>query len=601
MLVGYVNSSDSNSTTTSVNEPIKATQTNNTLPSSSHLENWARLVSEYAYANEPSTSSNTTTAPTSTFGSNPNPAYDLNAPSDLNSNNGRVAANGLLRLEQFGPEYNPQDEAQFVSQTLGQHKNDPQFLQQYLGTLGSGRVAQIFSYLASPGAVQTPETSISGQAPQQLRHAYQNVANALTTLVNSKDFSQSDMDQFVAEYAKTNPQVNFFAKEVLSQASPQVNHMFFQSAKNYALQNSGNSEGQSMAAYAMQALSQTSNPLPELENLPNNQLSTLVQAAMKGEAAYGNPPSIDEFAKTGVFRAQNGQGDKLNGLTNLMFDAAYADAGDQFSPAPLSTSKAQDLQTKLFEAAIGTLQSDPAVKSFYDNQSTSSQGVSMKDALAVEFQQGYDSIIKYYSQGTKDGGLNVDGLKAFREFFADAIFSPPPSSYALGAVQTIQSKTASYIAQANRTSSTAPLSQQQHDYGRSLGEQVEAMAAGLQESLDSILQGAAQADQSTQKLLDEMISLGGSVAGTAGGPVGFGSAILGQALTLLVDSHPGSGPADVQAALSELKGHGIDVSRFDQYGIYTLNSQIGNYPFQDAFQGGWSAADMAFNPGQPDV
>ncbi len=485
MLVGYVNSSDNSSTTTTVNGSNNTTQTNNT-PSPSHVSgNWARFVSEYAYLNEPpSTSSTAATGPSSTFGSNPNPAYDPNAPSDLSSNNGRVAANGLLRMEQFGPEYNPQAEAQLVAQTLGQHKNDPQFLQQYLGTLGSGRVAQIFSYLASPGAVQTPDTSVNGQTPQQLKQDYQNVANTLTTLVNNKDFSQSDMDQFVTQFAKTNPQVNFFAKDVLSQASPQVNQMFFQSAKNYALQNSGTSEGQSMAAYAMQALSQTSNPLPELESLPNSQLSTLVQAAMKGEAAYGNPPTIDEFAKTGVFRAQNGQGDPLNGLTNLMFDAAYGDIGDQFSPAPLSTSQAQDLQTKLFQAAIGTLQSDPAVKSFY-NQSTSYEGCF---GGRVPTRLRFDRQSPYYRG--PDGELSSDGLSAFREFFADAVFSPPPSSYALGAVQTIQSRIASYIAQANKTSSTAPLSQQQYAYGESLGEQAQAMAAGLKESFNSILNGA---------------------------------------------------------------------------------------------------------------
>jgi hypothetical protein len=178
-----------------------------------------------------------------------------------------------------------------------------------------------------------------------------------------------------------------------------------------------------------------------------------------------------------------------------MFDAAYAgSSGDQFAPAPLSPGQAQDLNTKLFRAAIGALQSDPTLKSFY-TQYAPSQSVSMKDALASEFTQSYDSIVKSYSG--RDGELSHDGMFAFREFFADAVFSTPPSLYALGAVQTIQSRLAGYTSQANSAPSNEQPSQPQAAYAESLGEQAQAMAAGLKESFASILYRAAQADQST--------------------------------------------------------------------------------------------------------
>jgi hypothetical protein len=317
MLVREPSSSTTASTqNVDVSDSHKNQTTNYAPVSAQYSAHWARLVSEYAF--EPSiTPTSSTKAPTSTFGSNPHPVYDPDTPADITSSNGRVAANGLLRMELFEPGFYPQSEAQVAAATLGQHKNDPDFLQQYLGTLGSSRTAQMFSYIASQANAQTPFNSASGAATlQQLKQEYKSVADSFSTLAKNNDFSRSDMDQFVTQFAKTNPQVNFFAKDVLGSASPQVNQMFFESAKNYALQNSGSSAGQAMAAYSMQALSQTSNPLPQLQSLPAGQLKTLVTAAMQGGAAYGNPPTIDELSKTGILRAQNGQGAPLTGLTN---------------------------------------------------------------------------------------------------------------------------------------------------------------------------------------------------------------------------------------------------------------------------------------------
>lgn len=552
----------------------------------------AEFVSAHAFGPGGGTPASAANAGTSsTFGSNSKPEYNPSLPTDLGSNNGRIAANSTLRLEQLDPGYEPQAEAQLVAQTLGQHKNDLQFLQQYLGTLGSNRVASMFSYLGSPGNVQTPETDLAGTAtPQQLKQEYSNMADSLSTLVKNKDFSQSDMDQFAGQFAKTNPQVNFFAKNVLSQASPEVNQMFYQSAKNYALGNSGSSNGQSMAAYAMQALSQTSNPMLALENLPKSQLSTLVSTAMKGEAAYGNPPTVDEFAKTGIFRPQDGKGDPLNGLSNLMFDAAYSDAGDPQSPAPLSIGQAQDLQTRLFQAAVGTLQSDPNVKSFYQGS------VPMKDALSVDFQQGYDSIVKAYSG--KDGELSSQGMSAFREFFADAVFSPPPSNYALGSVAIVQDKLSKYVAMAANKAAGEQASPEEQNYAESLGEQAEAMAAGLQESFASILSGAAESDQNTQNLLNGIISVGGAAVGAFGGaPGGMGSAIIGQALSQLVNSNSGSGPSDIQAAIKELASHGLNVNSDSLGAFHNLETNILNYSYRSPLQAGFDTAAIYYNDG----
>ncbi len=56
-------------------------------------------------------------------------------------------------------------------------------------------------------------------------------------------------------------------------------------------------------------------------------------------------------------------------------------------------------------------------------------------------------------------------------------------------LRPIAAQMASYIAQADKMPSNAQPSQQELAYGESLGEQAQAMAAGLKESLASILNG----------------------------------------------------------------------------------------------------------------
>ena len=553
--------------------------------------NLAAFVTTHAYAsyddpNPPSI----TAGPNYTFGKDDTPAYNPTIDqlgTDPGSDNGQVAANALLRMEQSGGVTDETSEAQFVTQALAAHKNDPLFLQQYFGTLGVDRTAKILRYLTSMGHVQTPFNYAPGAAnAKQVEKQDQDIADALSTLVKSKDFDQKDMDRLVSQFASDSPEQNFtFATDVLSKASPAVNQMFYQSAKTYALQHADSTAGQAMAAYAMQALSQSSNPLAELESMPKGQLSTLVSAAMKGEASYGNPPTLQEFAKSGVYRAQNGQGAPLDGLSHLMFDAAYADTGDRFAPAPLSTDQAHDLQSRLFQASIGTLQSDPSVKSFY------SQSVPMKDALAADFQSGYDSIVKAKAYSGPNGELSSNGMQAFREFFSDALFSPPPSSNALGTAQFFQGKLNSFITDANKLPAGATASVAQLQQARLMGEQAEAMAAGLKESLTSILAGSTQADNNSQAMVNLLITGGEAGVGALGPIPAVGSAIVGEALKLLVAS---GSDQSVPDAIRDLKNHGIDVTGYTSGNLQNESEDIQNFYLSQAFQTGMHNSDGVF-------
>jgi len=532
--------------------------------------------------------------PDYTFGPKERPTYNPvidQLGTSPTSDNGQVAANALLRMEQssLGGPFGVSEEAQFVTQQLAAHKNDPLFLQQYFGTLGPERTANIFHYLTSLGHVRTPTTSSSPNTADaaQLQQQQQDLADALSTMVKSKDFSQKDMDRLLVDFANGHPEDNFtFPKDVLGKASPEVNQMFYQSAKDYALKpgNANSTAGQAMAAYAMQALSQTSNPMAELASMPNDQLSNLVKAAMKGEARYGNPPSLEDFAKTGIYRASDGKGQPLDGLSHLIFDAAYSDVSDRFSRAPLTTDQAQNLQARLFQATVDSLQADPALHAFYNNS------VPMKDALAADFQQGYDSIVK--ANSGPDGELSSAGMQNFQEFFGDVLFTPPPSSNAAGVAQFFQGTLNNFVADANKLPPGAHISQPQQELGTSLGEQAQAMAGALKQSLTSILNGQIASTKGTQDTINLLLTTGEAGVGALGVAPAIGAAIVGEALKGVVAS--GADPS-IQSAIKDLKSHGIDVSKYTSGTLQDQSESIKNYDLRLAFQNGLNNANRVLN------
>lgn len=518
-----------------------------------------------------------TTTSGSTFGSNPNPSYNPVAPQNPDSNDGSTAANAVNHIFTDDPTDFP-NEAKTVAQTIGEHQNDPEFLKAYLGTLGSGRVAKIFNYLASPANVQTPGAP-DGSNAQQIKQQDKEMAGALSTLVKNNDFTQSDMNKLVTQYVNSNPSENFFSKDVLSKASPQVNQMFYESAKNYALKNAGSSQGQAMAAYAMQALSQTKNPLPQLASLPRGELQTLVGAAMKGEAAYGNPRTEGEGRFSNAEQA-SGEGGPLNGLETLMFNTAYAGMGDQFASPVLSADQAGNLQKNLFQTAVNTLGSDPTVKSYF-TQAAPSDSVSMKDALDSLFQNGYSSIVKAYS--SPDGEFDRAGQDAFREFFADAVFTPPPSAYASGAVQAIQSRLTSYISAANHAPAGSAPSNAEANYAKSLGEQAAAMSAGMQQAFSTILNG--HSDEGLQNFINGIITVGEVGTGAAGPEAAVGAVIVGEGVRLLANSlFHSTDPSAVRQAAEELEGHGLNIKGYSAGGLQDLSQNILNHYYSDPFQ-----------------
>lgn len=506
-------------------------------------------------------------------GSDPNPPYiktDQNVTSD-----GQKAAYKELKREKSESRW---EEAANVEKTIHDHKNDPEFLRDYFNTLGSGRVAKMYNFLTCPGGHTISVGHQAGPWAEHVQEHFQDLADALSTLQKNNLFHDGDMNEFVKQFVDVGDvgslDHSYFAKDLLGKASPEINRMFYQSAKKYALNdNNPADKRQSMAADAMQALSQTDNSyaMQELSRLNNDPhkpeaFNELISAAMKGEAAHGNMPTVEQGAYHSPSEIPKGQGDLMTGLSNLMFNAAFAGT-DTFSaggntrtsclisnvPAPLSPRDAGSLQAHLFQVAMDTIQNDPTVKSFYtENVPDPTKNVSMKDALAVDFQEGYDSIVKHYSSA--NGEFSNSGELAFREFFADVVFTPPASNRAFGAVKTLLDKLNTFTSQAN----SANAKTMNGFAARSLGEQLQAMNSGLSLALGRIKDGKANADQNTKNLLTNIIAIGGGVASAAGPEATAGAALVVGALNLLIAS--GGSDRTVQGAKDELKKKGIDVS-----------------------------------------
>jgi hypothetical protein len=435
--------------------------------------------------------------PRYTFGAADNPSYNptidrlaaANGTSDtLDSSNGQVAANAILRMEKSGAfTDNPALESQLVAQALANHKDDPTFLQQFLGTLGVDRTAKdLRNFTKAAGYGEKTD-------PAQYKQQCQDIGVALSTMVKSNVLSQTDMDRLVGQFAN-NPDQNFaFAKDVLSQASPEVNEMFYQSAIFYAMTDANTPKGNAMALYAAQALSQTTAPY-EMDMLnqlqKDGKLSTFVQAVMQGQAQYS-----DQSADPSPF----------DGLSRLMVDVTHSGAQDPDSPPLLSNDDAHAIEETMFKTSMAIMDgetqvngpSNSDVERFYRKDPT------FKDALSAIFTSDYDGIVRSYT-GTYNGvqrpsldQTSGNGRQAFQEFFKTVLFSPPAGNDASNTLKFFMGKLNRFVSDSNAASnpndSTAQQTfQKNHNgmppgaYAQLMGEQAGALTAALAQAFKDV-------------------------------------------------------------------------------------------------------------------
>jgi len=305
---------------------------------------------------------------------------------------------------------------------VSKHLDDPEYL---LNKYGAEKLGEILSYLYN-----------EHMGPSTLTHPYdpgplqQKIENLLSNLAKSGHLSQDQMNQLCDGWMARSKDMTGFVQNVLSKASPEVQKMFYEWAKNYALAHQGTDEGKRMAACAMQALSQIKDDdfvIAELSSLSQNgQLDTLMQMAMEGEAdnaeqirrtLNGDTSGVGSWRPASMSQVTN---NPLNGVETLM--------------SRVGQSGNEDLSAHMFETAMNILEydADPNVKSFYNQ---SGDCTKMKDALCLVFQAGYDKIVKDYDKMLPD----PSGFNNFSKFFEYAVFTPPlgKSENAVGAVTKV--------------------------------------------------------------------------------------------------------------------------------------------------------------------
>jgi len=473
-----------------------------------------------------------------------------------------------------------------AARTLRDQNNEPAFPHDDLGARGAEQIVRIFNGPAERKGLFARIFNGSADKkglfadPRQRAQELQGVANSLSKLASRGDFIPKDMDRRVAQLAQTSStEHGLFVHDVLSKATPQVQGMFYQSAKDYALKHAVMPEGQAMAALAMQALSHApdSYSMPQLENLENSgRLETLVRAAMQGEAAhaarYGEHDSLP--SPTGAGGPAVGQNPPPHGLETLMAKAA---------------NRSEDLPAHLFKAAINTLHTegaDSAVGHFYG------QSTAMKNALALAFKSGYTRIVSPAVCGTERGDLK---MQDFRTFFG-LIYSHPASDHAGETFNLISQKVQDYLDGAK--------SNPYQPGGRVLGQMARCMCLGIEDSIESFAQSfnhnPLQVGDGIVMPANNYIA---SMASMLGAPAGFSVVVASQIMVDIVDKYLNSQrhdrPRDKIYKELDNSVRGIDPLIDEFHRILVLPNGKTSPAYQDITGFGWHLPNDVTHPWHP--
>jgi len=452
------------------------------------------------------------------------PSYRSDKNASADTEDASTLANYVLKMAEDNGDFmkDPSDRpgtAETAAGILSAHAGElstpaqSKFLKDFLGGIGPAQAMQAFIY----GAVY--------MEPGQMAKA-----------LNNSGMNQNDMDLFVNELAthgsSNREGVERFTCDVLSQASPEVQRMFFESAKVYAHRHLDTKEGQMMAACAMKSLSYLAytsekgadgkplNSLYELERLSSGYLKGLTTAAMQGEAAFKDK--------------------RLDGVETLMSDKAAADK----SGVTYKDRTVKDIQADMFEGAmiplnnsVHALTKKPDSRDDLDMVSFYSKNTKMKNGLISAFIDSDNKILSDYmntnaTSGVKNNSLKSDGVNSLRNFFAYAVFTPPPGKKAAAAVQLVTNCLDNYINKATGPDNPEMTSEDQKN-GVLLGEVVAAMQNGLDDAANFAKSQASKLSTGDEwvKVFSDVIGptlaeLAGTTIGTiaTGNP---GGAVLG--------------------------------------------------------------------------
>lgn len=305
----------------------------------------------------------------------------------------------------------PEWKAEAFANALEMHKNDPEWIKNFLSAVGTDKAAEYIS-----GLYNDPNAN-----KDVVNHLSDVVRTTLEGLVNSGDLQQEGMNQLLDKLKDRSPYV--FSEIFGKSTDDKFRDMFLRSAVA-----NGDDRLEAAASYVLSRMSTDKQAafLTELDQ--NGKLNDFIKGAMAGQQEI---IPLDYHLENPNASWEQAPKMTLGGVTEILENAGKQAQynGSTFQPAPYS----QDLQESLFYAAAKGLTDSKAASNFESN-------VEFKDALSNVFLQHFDDIFKN-SISPNGAGLNGD-TQWLGAFFENTMFAQPPSNLASDVLATVYSKIA---------------------------------------------------------------------------------------------------------------------------------------------------------------
>ena len=305
----------------------------------------------------------------------------------------------------------PGARGQMFADALEIHKDDPEWIRNFMRELGKDEVVRSMWDL-----YQAPYTN-----PERLSEQSATIRTALETMLTNGDLTQEGMGELLDSLKDVNPYV--FSEIFGKTTNDTFREMFIRAAVD-----NGNDHLEAVASQLLADMSAEKQVafLTELDQ--NGKLNDFIKGAMAGQQEiidfdynFADPqPYVDDIPMQ-----------TLGGIDRLLQNAAVQNGyqGSTFQNALYPS----DLQQKIFYAAAKGLTDPKAAENFKSD-------TVFKDALSSIFLYHFDDIFK---NSISDNGSSLTGdTEWLGAFFENTMFAQPPSHKASDVLATVYSKVA---------------------------------------------------------------------------------------------------------------------------------------------------------------
>lgn len=305
----------------------------------------------------------------------------------------------------------PEWKSEAFANALEMHKNDPEWIKNFLSAVGTDKAAEYIG-----GLYNNPNAN-----KDYVNHLSDVVRTTLEGMVNRGDLRQEGMNQLVDKLKDRNPYV--FSEIFGKSTDDKFRDMFVRSAVA-----NGDDRLDAAASYVLSKMPTDKQAAFLTELNQNGKLNDFIKGAMAGQQEM---IPLDYHLQNPNAGWNDAPKMTLGGVTEILKNAGIQTAynGSTLQPAPYS----QELQESLFYAAAKGLTDSKAAENFKSN-------VEFKDAISSVFLNHFDDIFK---NSISPNGSSLNGeTNWLGAFFENTMFSQPPGTKASDVLATVYSKVA---------------------------------------------------------------------------------------------------------------------------------------------------------------